>query len=126
MSQCCTLVYLEVFRLVQTDTVVLRDLVSLGNKAVKHTDAELGGEETGKLSPNGQQFGGKQCDSFRCCTEAKGQAATKAQAATSASSLYLREQEKTLKLLYTLTDTHTTYERHSRLPEAMLEGKGTA
>lgn len=34
MSHCCTPVYLEVVRLMYTDTLVLQDLVSLG--AVRH------------------------------------------------------------------------------------------
>lgn len=79
MSHCCTLVYLEVFRLTYTDTLVLQDLVSLEGEALKPTEAELGRQEVCELSPKGQEFGGKQCNSFQCCTETKDQAAIKGQ-----------------------------------------------
>lgn len=46
---------------------------------MKPTEAELGRQEAYELSPKGQEFGGKQCNSFQCCTETKDQAATKGQ-----------------------------------------------
>lgn len=78
MSHCCTPVYLEVVRLMYTDTLVLQDLVSPGGgEALKPTEAELGRQEVCELSPKGQEFRGKQCNSFQCCTETKDQAAIK-------------------------------------------------
>lgn len=42
MSHCCALVYLEVFRLMYIDTLVLQDLVSLQGEVMKTTEVELG------------------------------------------------------------------------------------
>lgn len=77
MSHCCNSMYLEVFRLMYTDTLVLQDLVSLWGEALKPIEAELGRQEVCELSPKGQEFRGKQCNSFQCCTETKDQAAIK-------------------------------------------------
>lgn len=69
--------YLVVFSLMYTYTLLLQNLVSLGDEAVMPTEAELGRQEVCELSQRGKQFGGKQCNSFQCGIETECQEATK-------------------------------------------------